>query len=253
MSSNQLEIVDRDTEYYLEGGDVVFLVQNTLFCVHRFFLTRESPVFRDMLSLPVPKGVEVEGSSDKAPIQLQGITSDDFAKFLWTFYNELSEYDGVTIKEWLGVLRLAHMWECDNVRELAFRELEKLKLPPLERVIVGRDYDAPPEWMRRAKEALADRHTFITEDEARSLGATLAITIAALRERRRDMRHGIYPLSPPSPRPISMLSRTPSQTPPPVIVQPPHTHFLPHYTPPTPPGEHPQVLIYPGPDGYFGH
>lgn len=251
MTSKQLELVDKDDEYYIEGGDVVFLVQNTLFRVHRFFLTRESPVFRDMISMPVPEGMEVEGSSDNIPIQLLGITSDDFAKFLWTFYNKrLSEYDGATIKDWIGVLRLAHMWQCDNVRELAFRELEKLNLPPLERVIVGRDYDAPPGWMERAKEALADRREFLTEEEGRSLGSTLTIAVMKLREKRRDRRHGIYSRS--SCGFDSRSSRSRSHTPPPIIIQPDGPQPVP-LLPPTPPdfyGPPQPVIVYP-PDGFY--
>jgi len=168
----------------------------------------------------------------------------------------LFDYNEATIKDWLGVLRLAHMWQCDNVRELAFRELETLKLPPLERVIVGRDYDAPPAWMNRAKEALADRQAYLTEEEAQSLGASLAITIAALRERRRDRRYGIY--RPDSRSSISLhsrrrRSRTPSPAPSlhPIVVHNPYTHgpiYVPHTPPPPfipPQIEDPPVIIYP--------
>lgn len=103
--------LERHEEYYIPSGDVVFLVsklicspvcivgvpirlmtlqvENILFRIHRYFLLRDSPVFRDMLSLPAPldSGLEQEGTSDQHPILLPQVTSEDFAHFLWVFYN----------------------------------------------------------------------------------------------------------------------------------------------------------------------
>lgn len=95
----------RHEKYYIPSGDVVFLVSRALlhvyaftqtssqvediiFRVHRYFFLRDSPVFRDMFSLPTPPepGTNVEGASDENPISLPQVTSKEFAHFLWLFY-----------------------------------------------------------------------------------------------------------------------------------------------------------------------
>ena len=58
-------------------------VEDTLFNVHRYFLKRESPVFRDMFTL-TPDAPE--GSSDEHPIVLEGTKSLEFACLLACFY-----------------------------------------------------------------------------------------------------------------------------------------------------------------------
>lgn len=124
----------RSFKYYIESGDVVFQVcplvplevhdrcgceklranqlqlqrpslqvEETLFRVHRYFFLRESQLFRDMLSLPIPaptepssstgaskgkfKAFDVEGTSDDNPIHLPQVSTDEFEDFLWVFYN----------------------------------------------------------------------------------------------------------------------------------------------------------------------
>ena len=92
---------------------------------------------------------------------------------------------------WSAVLRLANLWHCVHVRELAFRELDKVSLavlPPLERVIIGRDLKAPQDWMQRALEALADRSDFLTVKEGQLLGMVLVIRVTRLRDQRQYER-----------------------------------------------------------------
>lgn len=98
----------RDPEYYREDGDCIILVQNVLFKVfstasmsplelsakyetqlHRFLLTRDSPVFHDMFSLPHSSSLDelagVQGMSDENPI----VFHDDLKKvraLCWGLY-----------------------------------------------------------------------------------------------------------------------------------------------------------------------
>jgi len=56
-------------------------VENTLFRVHRFFFERESEDFiKNFANLQ-------DGMSDEGPFRLEGITSTDFAMFLWVWYS----------------------------------------------------------------------------------------------------------------------------------------------------------------------
>ena len=62
-------------------------MENDLFRVHRHFFTRESPIFHDMLSIPVPPDTVVEGGSDDKPIVLEDVKSKDFGSLLWMWYD----------------------------------------------------------------------------------------------------------------------------------------------------------------------
>ena len=97
----------RHPEYYIHGGDIIFRVcgsvmsimfcqtpilinqqvEDTLFRVHRYFFTRESPFFRSKLPHPPPPGEFTKGSSDTQPLVLEDTLQVDFERFLWVFYN----------------------------------------------------------------------------------------------------------------------------------------------------------------------
>ena len=75
-------------EYYLPGGDLFVLVDNTLFHVHSYFFRRESQDWRNLL------GTTTTGHSADAPLILNNkfalyppTTPLLFASFLWVFYN----------------------------------------------------------------------------------------------------------------------------------------------------------------------
>ena len=95
----------RHKEYYLSDGNVIFLVSlastassindhvifllkvdNNLFCVHRHFFTRESSVFKDMFSIPVPLAAQYEGMTDADPIHIPQVSCKDFENLLWVWY-----------------------------------------------------------------------------------------------------------------------------------------------------------------------
>ncbi|EDR13128.1 uncharacterized protein LACBIDRAFT_322584 [Laccaria bicolor S238N-H82] len=95
MDTNEYSISDvehtqpvRDEVYYMEDGSCIFLVQNTLFNVHRSILSKDSSSFSAMFSLPQgpPSSSPSEGSSDNNPIILHGDTPSEFRHFLWALY-----------------------------------------------------------------------------------------------------------------------------------------------------------------------
>lgn len=76
-----------DREYYAnneEGSFCVFLVEDTLFRVHRCYLVREPSVFADMLTLPQSTERRAEGNQD-ATIHLFD-AADQFRDLLWALY-----------------------------------------------------------------------------------------------------------------------------------------------------------------------
>jgi hypothetical protein len=64
--------------------DIIIQVENTLFRVPRRIFD-ESPVFRDMYMLP-QGSEEVDGSSDKRPLVLGGISATDFRHMVFYLF-----------------------------------------------------------------------------------------------------------------------------------------------------------------------
>ncbi|KAJ7186751.1 hypothetical protein C8R46DRAFT_1057935 [Mycena filopes] len=79
------QVVVRDPVFYKPGGDCRIRVADTLFCIHRFLLDRDSATFQTMFELP--QGVEVpQGSTDEDPIVLAGDTVPEFRDLCWALY-----------------------------------------------------------------------------------------------------------------------------------------------------------------------
>ena len=95
------------SRYYITGADLIVCVrafpiehlavalseaesqqvEDTLFRIHRYFLTRESAHFRNKLPHPPSPGDSYKGSSDNNPLVLEDVLKVDFERFLWVFYN----------------------------------------------------------------------------------------------------------------------------------------------------------------------
>ncbi|KIL59055.1 hypothetical protein M378DRAFT_188059 [Amanita muscaria Koide BX008] len=85
----------RDDSFYFEDGSCIFLVENTLFNVHRSLLSRDSSSFTNMFTLP-QGDKPVQGKSDDNPVLLLGDTVTEFKHFLWALYALPSEIAAVS-------------------------------------------------------------------------------------------------------------------------------------------------------------
>ncbi|KZS87765.1 hypothetical protein SISNIDRAFT_419059 [Sistotremastrum niveocremeum HHB9708] len=172
----------RHVEYYFEDGNLVLLVENHLYNLHRGILTRHSDVFSAMLSVPRPNG-EPEGSSDMNPIRLESIKSPDFEKLLWILYPPIiGQHRPKTLSQWTSILGLSHLWEFRGVFQLALREIEPLASDPVDRILIARRYDVCHDWLLPAYTSLCERSDPITLDEARLLGLDVLARLAQARE-----------------------------------------------------------------------
>ena len=63
-------------------------MEQVLFRVHRYFFDRESKWFGGKLEAPASPGGKLMGSDPSTAIILDELSADDFAKFLWVFYNK---------------------------------------------------------------------------------------------------------------------------------------------------------------------
>lgn len=219
--------VVRNAEYYIHGGDVIFLVrgpqwvwyrcimvthrqvESNLFRVHRYFFTRDSAFFRDKLPYPPPAGELTKGVSDSNPLVLEDVLQIDFERFLWVFYNpcvcnllrtlqililmhHLRKYSlyNASTEEWTSILRLAHRWEFVEVKSLALRELERLEIPPLQKIVIYHSYAIDRSLLRTAYTALTIRDEPITLEEGRELGLETVLQLARARELARALPSG---------------------------------------------------------------
>ncbi|KAJ3730583.1 hypothetical protein C8R42DRAFT_558506, partial [Lentinula raphanica] len=145
----------RDPEYYIPDGNTVIQVENVLFKVHRYILSRDGSAFEGMFSLdnipnsdsaetlimPHSESIQTyphshlhhrhsspEGASDKSPILLTGDTAADFRSLLWALYALPADVFAMPstqpqLNRLIGIARIAHKY--------AFRTTESWALSVL--------------------------------------------------------------------------------------------------------------------------
>ncbi|KIP01472.1 hypothetical protein PHLGIDRAFT_80546, partial [Phlebiopsis gigantea 11061_1 CR5-6] len=176
------EKVRRHPKYYLNGGDVHFLVENYIFRVHRYFFERESSFFREKLGAAPPPGQAPRGSSDVNSFPLDDVQEQDFARFLWVFYNPKYYVYDANAEEWISILKLAHIWRFLEVKRMATRYLEDFTLDPVRKIELYQWYELDKRLLIPSYVALITRLEPLSLDEGRRLSLETALLIATARE-----------------------------------------------------------------------
>ncbi|KAG2347186.1 hypothetical protein BDR05DRAFT_877413 [Suillus weaverae] len=178
----------RHSEFYLQDELSVFLVDGVLFRVHRFFLQRESDVFRTMFVCP-PTQDGPEGLSDDKPIVLPEVTVAEFEGLLKFLYDRgTSPSPFSTSEEWVRLLSIATRYGMERIRARALHELEYLpQLDPIQKIILARKHDVR-DWLLPSYVALCLRRQPLNVLEAVELGLETMVLIAMGRESVRDPR-----------------------------------------------------------------
>ncbi|TFY61350.1 hypothetical protein EVJ58_g4557 [Rhodofomes roseus] len=174
--------------FYFDDGNVIFLVEETLFNIHRYLLKRDSPVFQDMFSMHSD-----EGRSDDSPILIEGTKSTDFACFLACLYpSSFGEVDEMHPEEWAAVLDLAIKWQFLGVRKLAVKQMASLTVdsPTLALQIATARKHHIDSWYLDAVVKMCERSRPISPEEGERLGLLETIRISAMRQKlhSRDER-----------------------------------------------------------------
>jgi hypothetical protein len=175
----------RHDVYYINGGDLYFLVQTVTFRVHRYFFERESPRFKGLLSAPASPGAQRQGTSDSNAIVLDNVSPEEFAKFLWVFYNPRYSLYHTTPEDWSIILDLAWRWQFGEVKALCVRELERLVMLDVDRISVYHKFDVDRNLLIPRYAALCAREDPISLEEGMKLGLETALMIARIRELSR--------------------------------------------------------------------
>lgn len=134
----------RDYKFYIESGDCILRVEDTLFkvsiCslpgneliqrkVHRYMLVRDSPVFSALFTLPQGAMAE-EGLSDDLPISLDGERASDFHalfKYIYAPYafesiittSQFLTHLSRTLETQVRTISVRDFWDVVGVAHLA--------------------------------------------------------------------------------------------------------------------------------------
>ncbi|KAI5117357.1 hypothetical protein M0805_002471 [Coniferiporia weirii] len=116
--------IKHDKDYYFTDGSCIIRVEDMLFNIHRTIISRGSPSFSMLLTLP-QGGQNPEGTTDENPIVLQGEAVKKFRHFLWALYampHEIQDFPRVrsTLPKLLDIVNLAvkysfkslEVWAC---------------------------------------------------------------------------------------------------------------------------------------------
>ncbi|KAN0125696.1 hypothetical protein V8E52_000903 [Russula decolorans] len=169
----------RHHKYFFKDGNVTFLVDGTLYCVHRYFFSRDSAYFstrfdqlgiRDHEALPVT-------------ISLGDIERKDFEAFLSILYPEDFEQHDLCYEEWKSVLHLSSCWDFASIRGLALNNIQPPT--PHDRLLLARTYSVD-HWLNPALSALCERRAPLSLDEARQMNIEDVVLVATVREDIRN-------------------------------------------------------------------
>ena len=126
---SSIKILFQHNTYYLPEGDLFIKIDNILFCVHTYFFTRESIIWRNILETThrgwsindlIEIGIHIPYSTT-ATVKL-------FAHFLWVFYNP-TYYKYTTTREiWDQIYNYALLlnWEFDKIQELCWQGITRI-------------------------------------------------------------------------------------------------------------------------------
>jgi len=183
----------RHPEYYIHDDMAIFLVERRLFKVHRYFLERESEIFRWMFLCP-PHQEGPEGGTDSAPITLPGVTQHEFETLLNYLYKGMHNDFRFSRHRWIALLSIASRYDMDKIRERAILQISGAWPPidPVDKIILAEKHDVPS-WLVPAYISLCHRETTLEESEAMKLGLPVTVKLNRAREAVRAL--GPRPLS----------------------------------------------------------
>ncbi|KAH9067671.1 hypothetical protein EDB87DRAFT_19689 [Lactarius vividus] len=168
----------RHDVYFFKDGNVTFLVDGTLYCVHRYFFSRDSVYFstrftrlgvRDHEALPTI-------------ISLGDVERNDFEVLLSILYPTNFEGRELTYDQWKSVLQLSTHWGFTSLRKFALKSIK----PPTshDQFVLARTYSVD-HWVLPALTALCERTLPLSLDEARQMMMEDVILVATVREEIR--------------------------------------------------------------------
>ncbi|KAJ3557081.1 hypothetical protein NP233_g11832 [Leucocoprinus birnbaumii] len=186
-SDTMTEALSRHHQYYISGGDLHFLVRRTHFRVHSYFFRRESKYWSRRLAGPVSPGDEprLPGTHESTAFVVEDEDPEDFATFLWVFYNPQYSLYRAPLNKWITILRLASLWECSGIRDFAVSYIDKTPMETAQKIQIYQDYHVPQKHLLPLYIELATREKMLEREEFRLLDADTLYSIVRAREMLR--------------------------------------------------------------------
>ncbi|KZP28768.1 hypothetical protein FIBSPDRAFT_1039494 [Athelia psychrophila] len=175
QGNNDLEAkATRHSQYYFKDGNTVFLIEDVLYNVHRYFFERDSTHFRSILE-------NAQAADEQNPIVLPGVSCADFDEFLAILYpTDFRRPTEKTTAQWTSVLHLAAKWGFESIQLLAIDNLTTTAIA-IDKIVLGRRYGIS-DWLPGAYEAVCTRADPLTVEEGMKLGVEDSIRISAARQ-----------------------------------------------------------------------
>ncbi|KAG8943589.1 hypothetical protein FRC03_002430 [Tulasnella sp. 419] len=159
---------------------VILKVEDTLFRVDKSLLC-QFDIFRDMFEgASAHLQDQEEGSTDENPIILQGLTSGEMESLLDVI--NARGVPKVDPQEWKNVIRLATMWEHEQLRQFAIDQIDQLALPSIELFDLGMKCRVE-KWLKPALVEMCLRSSPLGLEEAGRLGTQFFVELTKIREK----------------------------------------------------------------------
>ncbi|KAJ8481702.1 hypothetical protein ONZ45_g15216 [Pleurotus djamor] len=166
---------EKHEEYYFEDGTTTLQIGDIQFKLHRGLLERHAPKLHALgLLLRTPEN----------PLVLEDTNLTDFVRLLSFLYpSRLGVIAERTPEDWISVLKQAHKWEIQDLKDTAATHVASLHMAPADRIQLYRDCGlANSVSLIAAFTSLCERKKPISFAEAEILGLKTMTKIAALRE-----------------------------------------------------------------------
>ncbi|KAI9441599.1 hypothetical protein H4582DRAFT_1809910, partial [Lactarius indigo] len=168
----------RHDTYFFKDGNVTFLVHGTLYCVHRYFFSRDSVYFSTRFAR---LGV-CDHEAFPTIISIGDVERKDFEALLSVLYPANFEGHELTCEQWKSILHLSTCWGFASLRKLALKSIK----PPTshDQLVLARTYSID-HWVLPALTALCERTLPLSLDEAQQMKMEDVILVATVREEIR--------------------------------------------------------------------
>ncbi|KAL1720936.1 hypothetical protein EV715DRAFT_288858 [Schizophyllum commune] len=174
----------RDSVY---KGKLPSVIEGKSYRLHSYHLSRASKVFADMYLLPKP-ATDTHTQEESAIIL--DVKAADFWNLIWFFYDSPYEwtptipYPSISQAKWESVLRLADMFDMDEVAQVATYALDRCgTLSDMRKIALCVRHQIPRKWALEALKNVCSRAEVISVEEAKEMGVVMMALVAQARER----------------------------------------------------------------------
>lgn len=169
----------RHEKYFFQDGNITFLIDGILYCVHRYFFSRDSEYFSSRLT---QLGIR-EHEALSIIISLGDVESKDFEALLSVIYPDDFEGHDLSYEQWKSILHLSTRWGFASLRRLALGSIEPPT--PFDQLLLARAYSVD-DWVLPALSELCERTVPLSLNEARQMSIEDVVLLTTVRE---DIRH----------------------------------------------------------------